>query len=168
MKWKLSNAEQKRISFLKRILFSMKNGNGFRSSIEKAADSERDTFWKPRWEKILSDVVFSQQIIEHSGDDSDELTESLIKIDSSSARQIDRLQLILTYRQSQFDFRRKSGQILMQMRIQAMILFGLHFAMTLFMIWQFGWHEYRWIYLTSALFTCTGAFALLGLGKKKT
>lgn len=162
----LRNVEQKRLSATQRLLQSMQLGDSFRSAIDKLVASERDTFWLQQWVRIRQSVVFSQQAKDLPHRFLVTFSEDLIACDRSNFQQIVWLQQIREHYLREFNFRRRSGQILLQLRAQALILVGLHFAITAFMISQFGWSEFKMIYIFATGWMSIGVWTMFKTGRK--
>lgn len=163
---KLRKAHPRCISALTQLILSMQMGESFRTSLEKLIALEKDEFWKYQWRKIYESVVFLTQKKSNSSPFLRRFRNDLFRCDQVSFQQMDQLIEIRALYQKEFDFRRRSGQSLTQLRLQAFILFGLHIAVSLFMIHQFGWKPHKMIYLTSFFFMCIGLIVLLRTGKR--
>ncbi len=163
---KLQKAQQKRISWIGSIIMTMSMGESLRSALEKLTAQERDFFWNEKISTIFQNVAFSQHLNACSDGYLLQFERDLRSIDEAGIQQIDRLIFLRAQYQDEFDFRRRSGQILLQNRIQSLILVGIHFALCLFMGIQFGWRDNSIIFLISTIWMFAGVYILMKLGSR--
>jgi hypothetical protein len=163
--WKLRKAHGQCLSALTKIILFMQIGNSLRSSLDHLVRTERDQFWKLQWRRMAEIVAFSPQEIDFMSPLLAKFARDLVRCDDLSFQQRHYLIELRGIYRKESDFRRRSGQSLMQLRFQAVILLGLHLAVTLFMSLQFGWAPFKTIYLLSFLMMSAGLFLLLRIGK---
>lgn len=161
---KLRNAHLVCISALTKIVLSMQIGDSFRTSLESLIIHEKDPYWREQWSKVYDAVAFTTQELKHRSPFIRRFGSDLIRCDQVNFRQTEQIKQIRELYQKEFDFRRRSGQSLMQLRLQAMILFGLHIAVSLFMIHQFGWSPYKLVYIASFVLMLMGLIILMKMG----
>ncbi len=164
---KLANAQLVCLSALTKIILYMQIGNSLRSSLDKLIHDERDYFWKLQWQKLSEIVAFSPQELSFKSRILRRFAKDLVCADQLSFQQRDQLIEIRALYRKESDFRRRSGQALLQLRMQAIILFGLHLAVTAFMIHQFGWLKHQIVFVSSFVLMLSGLFVLLKMGKSK-
>lgn len=164
---KLRKAELARLSAITRLIVQMQMGDSLRTSLNQLSESERDPFWKRQWSKLSTSVAFSPQDSVFRNPILRTFCRDLCQCDRSSFQQLNQLREIRQIYKKESDFRRRSGQVMLQLRLQAMILFGLHLAVTAFMIHQFGWSSHKLIFLFSFLLMSMGLLALVLMGRRK-
>lgn len=143
------NFKKQLLLFLNTLILKMHIGFGFRSAMEQSIPKNEDVF-ALQIKKIINSVVFSQQKVEFKGSSGVlELYENLKYADKHPevARSI-----IKNYKNKLTmiqNFRRKSLQVTLNIRLQVMILSALYLGMFLFSSYQFGWSGNERLFLSS-------------------
>lgn len=136
-KWREKNFESEFLPILSSIILKMKAGTSFREALLATSD-ESDPFMRTKLQQIREAVVFSQQL---TAKDSTPFLNLVINeldlVDKASHSAIQRLCNFRRKLDVESDFRRKSGQILLQLRMQSYILAGLYFALVIFVTTRF-------------------------------
>lgn len=124
-------------NFLRQLHFQMQLGKSFRTSFREIIDSETNLKRKKAIEKFYENVVFTQQ---------DKLCfrskmllisiSELKNIDKTSISAQKRLKNLYEMVKINADFRRRSGKVLIRMRVQS-IFIGVLFLLALFFSVQF-------------------------------
>lgn len=73
------------------------------------------------------------------------------KLQSTPYASLERLERLREYVRKSEQFRRKSGQALRQSQIQSLVLVTLHFALSIFTWWQYGWIRNSDLIISSAI-----------------
>lgn len=155
------------LPFLKIVLLKMNTGGSFRASIDSALLRFPFCF-RVFISKMMLDVVFSQQnLTPISNSRFQKLLEEFKFVDKHPHLSKKRLHHLYETMKTQEDFRHRSKQALMQMRIQSLVL-AIFFVMLLgFVIHQYGFKSHSSsIYLSILLFGIGSLLTLL-LGDKK-
>lgn len=157
------------LPFLNQIILHMRSGKAFRGAMKAAIheDPVLDGFYKIKFAEIYEAVVFSGQA-KIAGLDRPraDLIHALRAADQAPHNCLQRLLNLRRKLQIASDFRRKSGQILLQIRMQAVILSVLYFALLVFTIWQNGTKSFLWLLVGSFSLFATGVAVLSCLGRK--
>ena len=165
---KLAKAQLVCLSAITKIILYMQIGSSLRSALDKLVQNERDHYWKIQWQQIAEIVAFSPQELSFKSQFLRRFAKDLVCADQLSFQQRDQLIEIRALYRKESDFRRRSGQALLQLRMQAIILFGLHLAVTAFMIHQFGWLKHQIVFVSSFILMLSGLIVLLKMGKSKS
>ena len=148
------------------IIMKMKSGKAFRNAFsEVISESPREI------QRILIDirdvVVFSQQNnSEHLSRFVQTIILEFIQADLAPHSALKRLSSFRDRLKIQADFRRKSGQVMQQIRIQSLILSGVYFALFIFVIKSFGFESNHQMILSSFLFFGIGLLFIFYKGNK--
>jgi hypothetical protein len=94
------------------------------------------------------------------------LYEELCRIEKSQSKCVDQLRALRKQIKMMEDFRRRSGQVSMQIRMQASVSAVLYVGLLLFMITQFGFFEYRGLILTSGVLFFGGLVTVFVIGRR--
>ena len=134
------------------IILKMKSGKAFRTAFSEVISESPHAI-----QRILIDirdvVVFSQQNnLEALSSFVQMIVVEFVQADQAPHAALKRLVSFLDRLKVQADFRRKSGQVMQQIRIQSLILSGVYFALFVFVIKRFGFESNRQMILLSVLF----------------
>jgi hypothetical protein len=124
------------VDFIDRVILQVRSGQSFRNSLEvsntKTADSSRF-----KLEKIIEAVHFSQKV-DTANDFVREIFEELSSVQRFPHKTLDRLCAYRRKIKIEDDFRRRSGRIVRQVRIQITFLLIMYAAVLFFVISRFG------------------------------
>lgn len=154
------------VSFLSSLILQMKAGKGFRESL-KLSQQDRSKVFREKLEQMAQIVVFSQHYNRKSMSAFHiQVLDEFIQIDRSAHAAIKRLENFRRKLEIEDDFRRRSGQILLQLRIQSLIMVGLFLALLTFVIWNYQISELKHIIFISITLFCSGVGLAFILGRK--
>ena len=128
--------------FLDRIILSMSCGQSLYESLQKSADFEKNTLFQRELEKIVQLVVFSQQNVVFLG--GWRLKKSVIELQKVSQFPHHQRENLIELRKNlkiEEKIRRKSEQVLQQIRLQSLILSVLYVFIFSGVILFRGWKE---------------------------
>ncbi len=94
------------------------------------------------------------------------LFEELMRIEKSQSKCADQLRALRKRVKTIEDFRRRSGQVTMQIRMQAAISALLYLGLLAFMISQFGFFAYRGLILLSGSLFLSGLVTVFVIGRR--
>lgn len=150
------------VSFRKRftdslslLILKMRAGKGFRQALMEVI-TEGEPHVRVRLGEIRELVVFSpqQESVSETKFVRDIISEFRLA-DSSPHSALRRVQAFRDRLRAEDDFRRRSGQVLRQIRAQAVLLSSLYLAVLLFVIRSFGYESVATLVLMSVfLFVC--------------
>jgi Flp pilus assembly protein TadB len=153
------------VDFMDRLILQVRSGHSFRNSLE-VSNTKTPEPSRFKVEKIIEAVYFSQKI-ETSNAFVREIFEELSSVQRCPHKTLDRLCAFRRKMKIEDDFRRRSGRIVRQVRIQIIFLLFMYLAVMSFVMMRFGFIENLKIILWSlALFTM-GLVGFFYLGVKK-
>lgn len=151
------------------IILHMKDGNSFRKSVELStehASQEHQFILK----QLLDFVVFSQQKVQEDRQNNKLFTHfllnKLIKIDQESHRSIEKMETLKNNIQTLNEFRRRSGKIRAQLYAQLFVIGGMYLAVSIAVIFLFGWKKNIFSFASSVLLFGTSCVLSYKLGRK--
>ncbi len=127
------------------LILKMRSGKAFRQAfaeIIQETDKVTEAMVKVRLGEIRDLVVFSQQ--QNRAPSSEFIQEIVTEFriaDREAHAALRRMQTFRARIRCEDDFRRKSGQILRQIRAQSLLLAGLYFAVLIFVVKRFGFQK---------------------------
>lgn len=154
------------VDFLDRVILQVRSGYSFRNSLDvsntKTAQSSRF-----KLEKIIEAVHFSQKV-DTTNNFVREIFEEFSLVQHFPHKTLDRLCAFRRKIKIEDNFRRKSGRIVRQVRIQITILLLMYLGVLFFIVSRFGFLENSKIILWSVGLFATGivGFFYLGVGKQ--
>jgi hypothetical protein len=124
------------VDFIDRVILQVRSGHNFRNSLEvsntKTPDSSRI-----KVEKIIEAVHFSQKV-DTANDFVREIFEELSSVQRFPHKTLDRLCAYRRKIKIEDDFRRRSGRIVRQVRIQITFLLIMYCGVLFFIVSRFG------------------------------
>lgn len=153
------------VDFLDRAILHVRSGQSFGNSLE-VSNIKTPHVSSIKLEKIIEAVHFSQKI-DTSNDFVREIFEELSSVQRFPHKTLDRLCAFRRKIKIEDDFRRRSGQIVRQVRIQIIFLSIMYVAVFTFVCVRFGFIENLKIILWSACLFFAGSIGFLLLGGKK-
>jgi hypothetical protein len=94
------------------------------------------------------------------------LFDELSRIERSQSKCAEQLKAFRRHIKTLEDFRRRSGQVSLQIRMQALVSAALFAGLLLFMVTQFGFSSYRGLILTSSTLFLIGLVTVFVIGKR--
>lgn len=153
--------------FVDESILLMNSGQPFRFAWLKAMRRQSDDFVRDKLEQIYRIVVFSQHSEGSFGSTfGDFVVEYLKRVDKESHLAVERLKALRYRLKIESEFRRKSGQVLLQIRMQAVILLFLYVFCLVFTLYQFDGRELIWLLGTSMSLFFTGLITILVMGRR--
>lgn len=150
--------------FLDRWIMNLKMGMSPTAAKDRALRDESDTS-----QRILN-ALFHSEHLQSSQTDvflSSEVIEELKSITQVAHQTVTRLEALRQRVRARSDFRRKSGQSLLQARIQSLTMAVLLIAIQILMTHRFGWNRVGDLVLVSFILAVVGAFVMHRLASKK-
>lgn len=152
--------------FMARLHLNMRSGVSFRQSFQQIMESDR-RFAHQLWKEIFNSVVFSQQkriICRQSF--VTEFVKELKNVDENSHSSLKRVEHLRQFLKIQSDFRRRSGQAMMQSRVQALVMAALYIAVFGFYLHRGFPEGFHLMIGASLLFFTAGFIMQWMLGRK--
>ncbi len=153
------------VDFIDRLILQVRSGSSFRNSLE-VSNTKTPSSSRLKIEKIIEVVHFSQKI-ETSNAFVREIFEELSSVQRFPHKTLDRLCAFRRKIKIEDDFRRRSGRIVRQVRIQITFLFIMYVGVMIFVGMRFGFIENMKIILWSMALFAVGMAGFFYLGVKK-
>lgn len=153
------------VDFTDRLILQVRSGHSFRNSLE-VSNTKTPQSSRLKVEKIIEAVHFSQKI-ETSNTFVREIFEELSSVQRFPHKTLDRLCAFRRKMKIEDDFRRRSGRIVRQVRIQIIFLICMYVAVMSFVTIRFGFLENLKIILWSLALFMLGLVGFFYLGVKK-
>lgn len=153
------------VDFMDRLILHVRSGQSFRNSLE-VSNAKTPVPSRLKVEKIIEAVYFSEKI-ETSSVFVREIFEELMSVQRFPHKTLDRLCAFRRKMKIEDDFRRKSGRIVRQVRIQITFLLFMYGSVMSFVIVRFGFSENMKVILWSLVLFGMGLVGFFYLGVKK-
>ena len=167
--WHIRTFERHRIQLLSRVLLKMKTGVSLRAAFLGilAEEEQGNSVLVPILRALAEALELGQPsaaVAKHTS--TLFFCKEVMSAEGSSHQSASRIQNLRALYQKQFDFRRRSGQVLMQIRAQTVVLCGLYFATFAFVTSSYGFYRYRFLEMGSAILFLLGLLLIIFLGRK--
>ncbi len=140
-------------------------GKSFRFALKIVA--EKTLGWMGHQLKIIVQNLEKEEFIGHSKSPSVADFERMISaIDKSNSKNLDRVLGLRNHYKMLQNFRRRSGQVSAQIRMQAIIVTILYLSLLTFVIVQFGFLKQQKLIFCSISMFLLGLFVIFYVGRK--
>ncbi|MEN0058055.1 MAG: hypothetical protein AAGB31_04420 [Bdellovibrio sp.] len=147
------------------LILNLQAGHSFRSSFRMAIDIQSG--WvRLQLLELYESMLMSKNVIATKSALMKDLQVELMEVDQSSARCLEQIRTLRRGLKMQEDFRRRSGQITQQIKMQAIIVTALYVALLIFVIMQFGYRRYHSLILMSFLIFVAGLIWIFAVGRR--
>lgn len=144
------------IPFLDAIILSLQMGKSFRSCLYSAIEIQ-DGWVKHQLLEIYQSMSLAENVIAAKSALLADLQKEFRLIERSQTRCLEQVKSLRRELKLLDSFRRRSGQITQQIKMQALIVTALFLSLLIFVVRQFGFFEHRFL-----VFFASGTF-LIGL-----
>lgn len=152
---------------LQQILLSMRSGRSFRSSLTQCVQLETNIHHKKIMAQVADFVVFTQhKSNQFRAKTLRKVVFELKKADSDPHLSVLRLENLEKWLKIRSEFRRRSGKVLAQIRIQAVVTLTLYFAVSIFMAMAYEFETFRHLFFISLLLMIVGTTCLFTSGRR--
>lgn len=152
---------QSSLEFLNQIIIRMRSGESFRSSSQLLIQQNA------RWSKWNGAVVFQPQNNFTSVWQEERLIyQEFVNIHAQPHQAMPRLLALREQLHKLSDFRRRSGQVLLQVRMQAAILLIMQIALSVFVVWKWGLKNQLGLLILASVLHLLGLLTLALMGRK--
>lgn len=140
------------IPFLDCVILNLQAGKSFRFSLQLSV--EMQSGWvRHQLAEVCESLQMSKNVIAMKSALLKDLRDELVEIDQSQVRCVEQVRALRRSLKMQEGFRRRSGQVTQQIKMQAIIVTLLFFMLLGFVIMQFGFKAHStWIFLSSIIF----------------
>jgi hypothetical protein len=140
------------------IILKMKSGKAFRHSFSEVIQ-ESEPYMRQKLSEIRDFVVFSQQAklsLIPTSFFVQQIVNEFILVDRTPHSALKRLSVLRSRIRLEDDFRRKSGQVVHQIRAQSLLMTGLYIAVALFIVQRFGLQKNLSLFALSLILFISG------------
>lgn len=153
------------IPFLDCVILGLQTGKSFRLSLFSAVDMQSG--WvHHQLKEVIESLQMSETVTAVKSALLKDLQRELVEIDRSQTRCVEQVKALRRELKMQEDFRRRSGQVTQQIKMQAIIVTALYLALFSFVIMQFGFQEHRFLILMSLLIFLGGLLWIFSVGRR--
>ncbi len=149
------------LDFMNQIIIRMRSGESFRTSALHLIQEHG------RWSKWNAAVVFQPQNKFHSVWPEERMIyQEFLNIHQHPHQALPRLLALREQLNKLSDFRRRSGQVLLQIRMQAVVLLVMQIALSIFVIWKWGLKNQVGLIILASILHAIGLVTLAWMGRK--
>lgn len=153
------------IPLLDSLILGLQSGKSFRVSLHFAIESQSG--WKRnQLREIYNFITTSDASYDTKSALLKDFREELAEIDRSQNRIVDQVKALRRHLKLQENFRRRSGQVTQQIKMQAIIVTALFCALLSFVFVQFGFAENSRLIFSSVLIFILGLFWIFNVGRR--
>jgi Flp pilus assembly protein TadB len=153
------------LRIIDQLVLRVQSGHSLRSSLNLLAAGESSLLRIPL-QNLLHAIAVENSVAGLQSPQLRILFEELSRIERSQTKCADQLKAYRRHLKTLEDFRRRSGQVSLQIRMQAVISAVLFAALLLFMITQFGFSAHRSLIFASTALFLTGLVTVFVIGKR--
>lgn len=153
------------IPLLDQVIMGLQTGNSFRTSLRTAIENQSG--WKRnQLREVFESVVSTDRKVDVKSAVLKDFQQEMVEIDSSQSRCADQVRAFRRQLKTQEDFRRRSGQVTQQIKMQAIIVTALYLALLIFIISQFGYVAHRFVIFCSVNIFLVGLIWIYSIGRR--
>ena len=152
------------IPLLDCVILSLQTGKSFRVSLLSAIENQSG-WQRNQLREIYNSIITSDVSPALKSLVLKDFQAELAEIDRSQNRVVDQVKALRRHLKIQENFRRRSGQVTQQIKMQAIIVTALYFALLAFVILQFGFFQNRWLILFSSFVFLIGLVWIFSVGR---
>lgn len=157
--------QRQTLRILDHMVLGVQSGHSLRVSLAALATQESSLLRIPL-ENLYHAIAFDSAVEDLGSATLARLFEDLMRIEKSQSKCADQLRSLRKRVKTIEDFRRRSGQVAMQIRMQAAISALLYIGLMAFMISQFGFLAYRALILLSGVLFLSGLVTVFVIGRR--
>jgi Flp pilus assembly protein TadB len=153
------------LRLLDQLILGVQSGQSLRSSLVTMTRQE-SSLLRVSLENLVHAIVFENSSAGLKSESLKNLFEELSRIEKSQSKSADQLKSLRKNLKVLEDFRRRSGQVTLQIRMQSAISALLYAGLLFFMITQFGFYQHRGLIVASATLFFGGMVTVFVIGRK--
>ncbi len=153
------------IPLLDGVLLGVQTGKSFRMALHSSIECQQG--WvRNQLRELHSLLLTNEQGHSLKSALLKDFMAELVEIDHSKTRCAEQVRALRRHLKIQEDFRRRSGQLTQQIKMQAIIVTLLYFGLVSFVITQFGWSKHRSLLFLSLIMFLTGLVWIFSAGRR--
>ena len=153
------------LEFIDQCCLSTASGISFRNSLQRAF-SQRNDWFSQQFKLMVQNIIFSNQNFAEINSFMGQFRNELVRIDQSGHKINEQLKGLRRVLKIEINFRRKSRQILRNLRIQAASLAILYICFVLFLSTQIDLLKYKKILILSIILFLSGFILTFTAGRR--
>ena len=153
------------LRLLDHLILNIQSGQSLRTSLVMLT-SQESSLLRVSWGNLVHALVFENSSASLKSPALKNLFDELSRIERSQAKSADQLRSLRRNLKTLEDFRRRSGQVSLQIRMQAAISTLLFVGLLLFMITQFGFYAHRTLILAAGTLFFSGVVTVFVIGRR--
>lgn len=153
------------LRMLDHLILSVQSGHSLRASLAMLSRQE-PSLLRVSWENLVHAIAVENSPASLKSPSLKKLFGELSRIEKSQAKCVDQLRSLRRNLKTLEDFRRRSGQVSLQIRMQAAISTLLFAGLLLFMITQFGFYQHQTLILVSGTLFFIGVVTVFVIGRR--
>lgn len=153
------------LRMLDQLVLGVQSGQSLRASLQTMAAGESSLLRIPL-QNFVHAIAYENSPANLRSNTLRKLFDEMSRIEKSDSKCSEQLRAMRKQLKTVKDFRRRSGQVTMQIRMQAAVSAILYVALLFFMISQFGFNENRRLILASAILFFAGLVTVFVIGRK--
>ncbi len=153
------------LRMLDHLILGVQSGQTLRSSLVTLSHQE-SSLLRVSLENLVHAIVFENSSASLKSASLRNLFDELSRIEKSQSKCADQLRSLRKNLKIMEDFRRRSGQVSLQIRLQAVISAALYVGLLFFMITQFGFYQHKGLIISSGALFFSGMVTVFVIGKR--
>lgn len=153
------------IPMLDHLILGIQAGKSFRQSLHMAIETQSG-WQRNQLREIYNSIVTSENFVATKSALIKDLRDELHDIDRSQSRTLDQAKALRRQYKVEENFRRRSGQVTQQIKMQAIIVTALYCALLAFVFVQFGFANHRFLILGSLFMFVLGLIIIFSVGRR--
>jgi hypothetical protein len=150
---------------LDHLILGVQSGQSLRTSL-KMMSRQESSLLRVSLENLVHAIVFENSAVGLKSMALRKLFEELSRIERSQSKCVDQLKSLRKNLKTLEDFRRRSGQVSLQIRMQASISALLYVGLMLFVITQFGFYAHQMLIISSGTLFFGGVVTVFVIGRR--
>ena len=165
LKYLESQIQKHTLRVLDHLVLEVQSGNSLRASLASLAAQE-SSLLRVSWHNLFHAIAYNSAIEDLGSETLKRIFEDLFRIERSQSKCAEQLRALRKRVKTIENFRRKSGLVTMQIRMQAAISALLYLGLLIFMITQFGFFSNRGVILVSGSLFLSGLVTVFVIGRR--
>ena len=161
----LKRLAQGLIPFFDHVILGLQAGKSFRQAMNSAIEAQAG-WQRNQLRDLYNSIVTSEIKIVLKSALLKDLQAELLAIDRSQNRCVEQVKALRRQLKLMEDFRRRSGQVTEQMKMQALIVTALYLGLLFFVIKQFGFKNHQSLILISGFIFLIGLLWIFLIGRR--
>lgn len=153
------------LRILDHLILNVQSGQSLRVSLDMLARQE-SSLLRVSLENLSHAIIYETSAANLQSEALKNIFSELSRIERSQSKCADQLRAWRKNLKTMDDFRRRSGQVTLQIRMQAAISAVLYVALLLFVVTQFGFKPHRGLILMSGALFFGGVVTVFVIGRK--